>query len=480
MDTVATILFVDDEDNILSSLKRLMRKTPYETLFATSGADALKILEDKPVDVIVSDMKMPEMTGEQLLSEVATLYPETMRLVLSGYSEEEMIMSAINEGRIWGFIHKPWNDADLKQHIEHAVFTQQVIAERALLRRTVAKYKASQKDAFGDFIGSSMPMQLVYNSLEKAAPSSASIFITGESGTGKELAAKAAHDYSERKDGPFIAINCAAIPSELMESEIFGHVKGAFSGALSNRDGAASLANGGTLFLDELAEMDINLQSKLLRFIQTGTFQKVGSGKMEKVDIRFVCATNRDPMAAVEEKKLREDLYYRLNVISISLPPLREREDDSFILAKAFLSKFTEKENKVLVGFSSDAEKVILSYGWPGNVRQLENTIHSAVIMSNGPLITDQDLANVLGVRLSDLNPDRVEDNQELDTVESERRRQPVQSTGAAVAEIMPLAKSEEIAIKNALDHCEGNVVRAAGLLQVSPSTLYRKIQSWE
>ncbi|MCG8669723.1 MAG: sigma-54 dependent transcriptional regulator [Pseudomonadales bacterium] len=481
MEKMATILFVDDEDNILSAIKRLMRKTPYECLFANSGADALKILEDTPVDVVVSDMKMPEMTGEQLLSQVSSQYPETMRIVLSGFSEEDMIMSAINEGRIWGFIHKPWNDAELIQHLDHAIFTQQVIAERALLRRTVARYKASHKESFGDFLGSSMAMQHVYSALEKAAPSKASILITGESGTGKELAASAAHQYSGRSDKPFIAINCAAIPSELMESEIFGHVKGAFSGANSNRDGAATLADGGTLFLDELAEMDINLQSKLLRFIQTGTFQKVGSGKVEKVDIRFVCATNRDPLKAVEEKRLREDLYYRLNVISISLPPLRDREDDALVLAQEFLKKFSESEGKVLVGFSSDAEKVILSYSWPGNVRQLENGIHSAVIMSDGPLITDQDLANVLSIRLSDLNPEKEAtavgsgDNERRRATDSEHMESPQTST-----DIQSLAKTEELAIKNALDHCDGNVVRAAGLLQVSPSTLYRKIQSWE
>lgn len=480
MDKNVTILFVDDEENILSALKRLMRRTPYNCLFANGGHEALKMLEENAVSIVISDMKMPEMTGEELLAEVAKLYPETMRLVLSGYSEENMIMSAINEGRIWGFIHKPWNDAELKQVIDHAVFTQEVIAERALLRLTVAKYKASHKDSFADFIGDSVPMQLVYSNIEKAAPSKASVFVTGESGTGKELVARAVHEYSKRSDGPFIALNCAAIPSELMESEIFGHVKGAFSGALNHRDGAATLANGGTLFLDELAEMDINLQSKLLRFIQTGTFQKVGSGKTEKVDIRFVCATNKEPLKAVEDKLLREDLYYRLNVVQITLPPLRDRDEDSLTLAKAFLSRFSESEEKVIVGFSSDAEKVILSYDWPGNVRQLENSIHSAVIMANGPLITDQDLANVLSLRLTDLI-DKPDSHQATESNQAhEERRKPIPDSVSAPEEIQSLAKIEEMAIKKALDHCEGNVVRAAGLLQVSPSTLYRKIQSWE
>ena len=477
MDRQATILFVDDESNILSALKRLMRKTPYHCLFANGGKDALALLDDNIVDVVISDMKMPEMTGEELLSEVSRLYPETMRIVLSGFSEESMIMGAINEGRIWGFIHKPWNDAELKQVIDHAVFTQHVIAERTLLRLTVEKYKAIKKGQFADFLGESVAMQLIYTAIEKAAPSNASVFITGESGTGKELAANALHQFSNRSEGPLIALNCAAIPSELMESEIFGHVKGAFSGAISHRDGAANLANGGTLFLDELAEMDINLQSKLLRFIQTGSFQKVGSGKTEIVDIRFICATNKEPLKAIAEKQLREDLYYRLNVISISLPALRERDSDSIVLANAFLTRFSESEEKMIVGFSSDAEKVILAYEWPGNVRQLENTVHSSVIMSNGPLITEQDLANALSISLSDMNMTTTDP---LADIIIEERRKPEPENLENSLNIQSLAKVEEVAIKKALDRCDGNVVRAAGLLQVSPSTLYRKIQGWE
>lgn len=473
--TVATILFVDDEENILSSLRRMMRRSDYECLFANSGAKALEIIEQTPVDVVVSDMKMPEMSGDQLLAKIAQTHPETMRIVLSAYSEEQAIMSAINEGRIWGFIHKPWNDAELKQVLEHAVFTQQIIAERALLRRTVARYQDRHKETFSDFNGSSIAMQFVYSSIERAAPSKASVFITGESGTGKELAARAIHEHSPRHDKPFIALNCAAIPNELMESEIFGHIKGAFTGAANNRDGAATLADGGTLFLDELAEMDMQLQSKLLRFIQTGTFQKVGSGKSEKVDIRFVCATNVEPLEAVKEKKLREDLYYRLNVISINLPPLRERENDATILANAFLNHFCESEDKIIVSFSSDAERLINSYGWPGNVRQLENCIHSAVIMSTGPLITDQDLANALSLRLSDLNQDKKSDS----LPQQGDRRSGKATTEPASDTILPLALVEQQAIQEAIAHCDRNVVRAAGLLQVSPSTLYRKIQSW-
>ena len=485
----ANILFVDDEQNILETLKRFMRNSQYKCFYATSGKAALDILEHEIIDVVVSDMKMPEMTGEELLREVSNTYPETIRIVLSGFSEDELIMNAINEGHIWGFIHKPWNNSELSQAIDQAVFTQQVIAERALLKRTLNQYKSQQKDQFQGFVGNSVCMQFVYNAIEKAAPSNASVMITGESGTGKEVAAKALHDLSKRADAPFIAINCAAIPSELMESEVFGHIKGAFSGAINHRDGAASLANGGTLFLDEISEMDINLQSKLLRFIQTGNFQRVGSSQIETVDIRFICATNRDPIEAINDKKLREDLYYRLNVISLNLPPLRQRENDPFVLAQTFLTKFTNMEDKIVVGFSSDAEKVILSYDWPGNVRQLENTIHSTVVMSNGPLITDQCIASALRLRLDDLykatqstkpvlvssEPDNTQNLSTIDRRQSER----AENTSAS-SPIEPLSKVEEQAIKHAINFCDGNVVRAASLLQVSPSTLYRKIQAWE
>ncbi len=481
----AAILFVDDEESILTTLKRFMRHSQYECFYANSGAEALHILETHTIDVVVSDMKMPQMTGEQLLREVARRYPETIRIVLSAFSEDDLVMGAINEGRIWGFIHKPWNNNELKQALDQAVFTQQIVAERALLKRTLHRYEAQYKEAFQGFIGRSMPMQFVYNTIEKAAASRASVFITGESGTGKEVAARALHDLSGRCDKPFIALNCAAIPGELMESEIFGHIKGAFSGASSDRDGAASLSDGGTLFLDELAEMDITLQSKLLRFIQTGTFQKVGSGRTEQVDIRFVCATNRAPLEAIENKQLREDLYYRLNVISITLPPLREREQDAFTLAQAFVKKFSDMEQKVVVGLSSDAEAFINAYPWPGNVRQLENAMHSAVVMSNGPLLTAECVAAALGLNKEALSAVVQE------TAAHETRPSP--NTGpakaapvtgaeapASIDDIKPLAETEKEAIKQAIELCEGNIVRAASVLEVSPSTLYRKMQSWQ
>ena len=491
----ARILFVDDEKNILSALERLTMDLSAECLFADNAQEALSLLEHTAVDVVVSDMRMPGMSGTEFLGAVAEKYPETIRMVLTGFSETELVMSAINEGRIWGYIIKPWDDNQLLLTLEQAIFTQQALAERALLRRTVAHYQQQQKNQFMGFIGSSGTMQFVYNAVELSAPSSASVFITGASGTGKELAAEAIHALSRRKDKPFIALNCAAIPSELMESEIFGHVKGAFSGALSNRQGAAELANGGTLFLDELSEMDIGLQAKLLRFIQSGTFQKVGSSEQKKVDIRFISATNRDPQVAIEDKKLREDLYYRLNVIGIALPPLNARGNDAIEIARHFLKEFSETENKVFAGFSNRAEKALASYAWPGNVRQLRNCIHNAVVMGTDPLLTEQQLALPLGLSLDQINtlidrggpevdssvkaqiPDNIVVLDAAPPHNSQHLKPHIANTSKA---ILPLHLVEKAAIEKALAQCNDNVVKAASLLDVSPSTLYRKIQNWQ
>ncbi|WP_440873963.1 sigma-54-dependent transcriptional regulator [Thalassotalea sp. PLHSN55] len=475
------ILFVDDEPAILRSLKRISGKLDADILTASGGEKALEIIEEMPVDVIVSDIKMPNMTGNELLAKVAQIAPETVRIILTGYDDIEMVLSAINHGHIWGFLRKPWDNYELIVKLKQALQLQQVLAERTLMRRTIEQYQQYRKKQFEGFIGDSVAMQFLYSSIEQCAPSQASVFITGPSGSGKEVAAHAIHRLSKRKNGPFIALNCAAIPSELMESEIFGHIKGAFSGAVSNRDGAASLANGGSLFLDEIGEMDINLQAKLLRFIQTGTFQKVGSGKEEKVDIRFICATNRDPHVAIAEKKLREDLYYRLNVISLNLPPLKDRGDDTVQLAQHFINHFSEIEGKVFVGLSSSAETLVRSYDWPGNVRQLQNIIHSCVVMSEGPLLSD----TVLNQQLSMSNNGQpvvlstpTGDSSSQANAIGHQSIEPSQTP--ASGKILSLAEVERNAIEQAIDICQDNIVKAASELGVSPSTLYRKIQQWQ
>jgi len=473
------ILFVDDEPDILRSLERVASKVDAVILTAPGGEQALDIIKECSVDVVVSDLKMPNMDGNQLLEKVAQIAPETVRIVLTGCGDMDMVLNSINDGHIWGYLHKPWDNYELIVKLKQALQLQQVLAERTLMRRTIDQYQKYHKASFEGFIGDSVPMQFVYSCIEQSAPSNASVFITGPSGSGKEVAAQAIHRLSKRKNGSFIALNCAAIPSELMESEIFGHIKGAFSGAVSNRDGAASLANGGSLFLDEIGEMDISLQAKLLRFIQTGCFQKVGSGKEEKVDIRFISATNREPQLAIAENKLREDLFYRLNVISINLPPLNERDNDIVKLAEYFLSHFSEIEGKVFAGFSSGAEALIKSYAWPGNVRQLQNIIHSSTVMSEGPLISEKIILQQLGQQ-SAPNHTKLNVQQESAQHSSFDQNSLTQAAPKSHSSIISLAEVEKQAIEQAIELCQDNIVKAASELGVSPSTLYRKIQQWQ
>jgi two-component system repressor protein LuxO len=483
-DSKGSILFVDDEINILDALTRSVRGLNLEVHSANSAKAGIAILEQKDIDIVISDKNMPGMGGNEFLQEVARRWPETVRIMLTAYTELDAVMDAINTGRVWSFMQKPWNNDELIITIQQAINYSEILAERSLLRRTLEQWQSRRKHNFMNFIGQSTPMQFVYDSVERCAQSHASVFITGPSGAGKELVADAIHKLSPRKNMTLVSLNCAAIPRELMESEIFGHVKGAFSGAASNREGAAQRADKGTLFLDEIGEMDITLQAKILRFVQTGTFQKVGSNKVEKVDIRFLSATNREPYEAIEKGLLREDLYYRLNVISINLPPLNEREQDSIQIAHFFLQHFSELENKIFVGLSSDAQKLIQNYDWPGNVRQLENTIHSAIVMSEGPLLTAKIIIRQL--RLSDQKVHEINNKKKpVHVMQGSALNLPAvphtpDELFTGIEGVRSLAEVERAAIEHAIAACDDNVVKAAGLLEVSPSTLYRKVQQWQ
>lgn len=309
-------------------------------------------------------------------------------------------------------------------------------------------------------------MQGVYKTVESAAKSKASVFITGESGTGKEVCAEAVHRESERSNKPFIALNCGAIPRDLVESEIFGHVKGAFTGAVSDRVGSAGQANGGTLFLDEICEMELALQPKLLRFLQTGTFQRVGSDKTEQVDARIICATNRDPWQEVAEGNFREDLYYRLHVLPIELPPLRARDADAVEIARHFLEIYANEEGKNFSAFSPEVEASIQSYPWPGNVRQLQNVVRNIVVLNDGDIVTPEMLPAPLDTAIDDLREHRVS----------------AAPAGPSVAsdDIRPLEDLEREAIQNAIRICDGNIPEAALRLGISAATIYRKRTAWK
>ena len=299
--------------------------------------------------------------------------------------------------------------------------------------------------------------------LESAAASKATVFITGESGTGKEVCAETLHKLSPRHDKPLVVLNCAAIPRDLIESEIFGHIKGAFTGAVGDRVGAAERADGGTLFLDEICEMELDLQSKLLRFIQTGCFQRVGSSKQQQVDVRFVCATNRDPFAEVQAGRFREDLYYRLHVIPVVLPPLRERGEDVLQIARAFLRQFAAEEGKSFIGFSRECELILLDYAWPGNVRQLQNVIRNIVVLHEAELVQPAMLPSPLNQLIPQRQPEMA----------------PVVSANGDSVTIRPMWLVEKEVIEQAIASCGGNIPQAANLLELSPSTIYRKRLAW-
>ncbi len=322
-------------------------------------------------------------------------------------------------------------------------------------RPTVHESPAPTISSFAGFIGGSEAMRRVYGEIEQVATSKASVFITGESGTGKELAAQAVHAQSGRS-GAFIALNCGAIPKELIESEVFGHMRGAFTGAVEDHAGAAEAAHGGTLFLDEICEMDIALQTKLLRFVQTGEVRRVGGTKAKKVDVRIVCATNRDPKAEVQAGRFREDLFYRLHVLPVHMPPLRLRGEDTLMLARAFLSRLSKEEDRSFAGFDPFAERLIASYAWPGNVRELESVIRRIVVLNHGGLVT----ADMLPVEIT---------NAVLAQPHGEARRP---------KQILPMWVQEQRIIDEALLAFDGNIARAAAALEINPSTIYRRRQA--
>ncbi|MGX9418955.1 quorum-sensing sigma-54 dependent transcriptional regulator LuxO [Vibrio sp. WJH972] len=451
------LLMVEDTASVAVLYRSYLTPLTIDINIVSTGHDALVSLEQRKPDLILLDLRLPDMTGMDVLSAVKATHPDVPVIFMTAHGSIDTAVQAMRYGA-QDFLIKPC-EADLLR----------ITVNNALRKAIIAKN--TQNDSLGQqyqgFIGSSSMMQAVYRTIDSAASSKATIFITGESGTGKEVCAEAIHAASYRSDKPFIAINCAAIPKDLIESELFGHVKGAFTGASTDRQGAAELADGGTLFLDELCEMDLDLQTKLLRFIQTGTFQKVGSSKMRSVNLRFVCATNRDPWKEVEAGRFREDLYYRLYVIPLHLPPLRQRGDDVIEIAYSLLGFMAKEERKEFVRLTPEVVERFIHYEWPGNVRQLQNVLRNVVVLNQGKEISVEMLPPPL--------------NQPIikEEVAPAGEVAQVQQSISSIDDIDPLWVIEKRAIENAIDVCHGNIPKAASQLEVSPSTLYRKIQSW-
>ena len=376
-----TILLIEDTASLVQVYLQYLRTEPVEIVAVDTLAAARAFIQAQSPAAVLLDISLPDGSGLELLQEIRDKSRDTAIVVITAYGSITVAVDAMRCGAD-DFLVKPFAAERLRTTLRH------VLERRRLTKLVETAAPILEADGFEGFVGSSLPMQAAYTIIERAAKSRAAVFITGESGVGKEVAAEAIHRRSNRRDKPFIALNCGAIAKELMESEIFGHVKGAFTGAIQARTGAACLADGGTLFLDEVCEMDPALQVKLLRFVQSGSIQRVGGDVTEKVDVRIVCATNRDPMAEVEAGRFREDLYYRLHVIPVELPPLRERDQDVLLIARHFLAQFNEEEGTAFEGFAPEVEALFLAYPWPGNVRQLQNTIRNATVLFDGPIIT--------------------------------------------------------------------------------------------
>ena len=391
-----TILIVDDEKNYLVILEALLAPEGYEIITQDNALNALRIIREADLDLVITDMKMPGMDGMELLDEAKDIDPELPVIIMTAYGTIEMAVEAMKK-KAYDYITKPFRNEELKLTIKKALELYRLKKENKLLSEAL-----SDRYRYGNIIGKSKPMLKVYDMIGKVAESRASVMITGPSGTGKELIARAIHYNGPRKNRPFISINCGALTETLLESELFGHEKGAFTGAVSMRKGRFELADGGTLFLDEVGEMPPPLQVKLLRVLQEMEFERVGGTKTIKVDVRILAASNRKLEEDVDRGKFREDLFYRLNVVQIGVPPLKDRIEDIPFLVAHFIEKFQSSKKKK-IKLDPEVWKVLYSYDWPGNIRELENMIERALVMSSDETVTLGDLPDYL-VEIAPLN----------------------------------------------------------------------------
>ncbi|QDC45110.1 sigma-54-dependent transcriptional regulator [Methylophilus medardicus] len=443
-----TILAVDDEPHMRRLLEISLRQAGYRALSASHGQEALALIQQQQIDLVVSDLHMPGMNGLQLLAALRKQYERLPFIMVTAQGEINTAVEAMKLGAN-DYILRPFELEALEIAITKALAVNRIQLENTFL-------KESSQPSGNGLIGNSAPMQSLKQMIQQVAPERATVFIVGETGTGKELVAKALHDASPRKSALFVAVNCAAIPVDILESELFGHEKGAFTGAVKERVGKFELANGGTLFLDEITEMPIQLQAKLLRVLQENVVEKLGGNRQIALDVRVVAATNRDPLQAVKEGKLREDVYYRLNVIQLQIPPLRERGDDVSLLADYFLSKRQTQ-------LSAPARECLLAYRWPGNVRELENILERAAILAGNQTIQCQHLP-------ADISQTPVTTSQTL-------------SPDASAANDLSIPRATESIerrlILQALDACQGNKTKAAKLLEISERSLWNKLNQY-
>jgi len=445
-ETVIRVLVVDDDAAIREALSRTLEKLGYEVVLAEDGQAGLDRLRGGGVHILLADLQMPKVSGQELLRAAKTLAPDVEVIVITGHGTVEDAVEAMKEGA-YDFITKPFKRVQLERTIRRAAEKQGLVLQNRRLQQQLDELQET-----GQIIGASPVMRKTLDLVSQVAPSAATVLIQGESGTGKELIAGAIHHGSPRRDRPFIKVSCAALPETLLESELFGYERGAFTGAVTRKEGRFELADGGTLFLDEIGELTPAMQAKLLRVLQEGEFERLGATRTIKVDVRLVAATNADLAARVREKRFREDLFYRLNVIAIQLPPLRERQEDIPLLAQHFLRRYAAKNAKAIAGFAEETLDVLQTYAWPGNVRELENVIERAVVLTRSPLITPADLPETL-------------------TGSEQAARHLVISIGT------PLEEAEDRLIEETLRYTKGDKTLAAKLLGIATRTIYRRVK---
>jgi two-component system response regulator HydG len=446
-----TVLVVDDDASNLASLVTIFERLGLRALPATSGREALDTLRGTPIDVVLTDLMMPGMSGVDLLKNVKAIAPDTEVIVMTAYGTIERAVEAMREGA-YDFVTKPFRRAQIERVVTRAVEKQNLLAENKALRAQLADARGARATT-GGIIGNAPALRKVLETARQAAPSTATVLLMGESGTGKELFARAIHQLSPRAEASFVAVNCGALPDSIIEAELFGAERGAYTGANTTRDGRFSRADGGTLFLDEVGELAPHVQVKLLRVLQSGEFERLGGSQTLHVDCRIIAATNLDLAQAVRNGDFREDLYYRLNVIPITLPPLRARPDDVPLLADHFLRLYAEKNGKTVEGLSARGLARLVDYAWPGNVRELENTIERAVVLAQGAVIDEDDLP---------------------ETILGERRDAQVLTIPLGT----PLEEIERRVIRETLRFTDNDKKRAAQLLGIATRTIYRKLES--
>jgi DNA-binding NtrC family response regulator len=452
------LLVVDDEKEILRSLT-LTFMDDYEVFTASSGAEALEILKQQRIALVIADQRMPEMTGAELLEKVIQIDPHIVRIILTGYTDTASLVQAINKGHIYQYINKPWERQELRIIVKRALESYELALENQRLlgelraanerlrdENIFLKSEVSKEWQCADIVGKSSAMQRVLQWVSRVFDNSATVLLTGETGTGKTLLACYIHQHGSRRDKLFIEQNCGTLPENLLESELFGHKRGAFTGATQDRKGLFEVADGGTLFLDEISEMSPALQVKLLQVLQEGRFRRVGENEYRKADVRIITATNKDLQAEVQKGRFRTDLYYRINVFPIHLPPLRERINDIPLLAEYCLRKLRQKLNRRAIGFSEEALEGLCRYDYPGNVRELENLIERALILSAGPVIEAGEWLPAL----------------------------PANPGGANRLEQLERAEIERL-----LERYQGNLVLVARELGISRTTLWRRLKDY-